>query len=89
MSVTEALNRLFIIPAAMAMIPSFTAGEAVYRELFRTTVYGRSLELISYPPDWQCKLAGTLAALLSFLIVLASLRALSRLTTRIVLRFRH
>ena len=89
MSVTEALNRLFIIPAAMAMIPSFTAGAAVYKELFRTTVYGRSLELISYPPDWQCKLAGTLAALLSFLIVLASLRALSRLTTRIVLRFRH
>ena len=89
MSVTETLNRLFIVPAAMAMIPSFTAGAAVYKEMFRTTVYGRSLELISYPPDWQCKLAGTLVALLSFLIVLTSLRALNKITTRIMLRLRH
>lgn len=89
MNVTETLNRLFIVPAAMAMIPSFTAGAAVYKELFRTTVYGRSLELISYPPDWQCQLAGTLAALLSFLIVLCGLRALTRLTARIMLRLRH
>jgi len=89
MSVTETLNRLFIVPAAMAMIPSYTAGAAVYKELFRTTVYGRSLELISYPSDWQCILAGTLVALLSFLIVLSGLRAVTRLTTRIMLRLRH
>jgi hypothetical protein len=89
MSVTETLNRLFIVPAAMAMIPSYTAGAAVYKELFCTTVYGRSLELISYPPDWQCILAGTLVALLSFLIVLSGLRAVTRLTTRIMLRLRH
>jgi len=89
MSVTETLNRLFIVPAAMAMIPSYTAGAAVYKELFRTTVYGRSLELISYPSDWQCILAGPLVALLSFLIVLSGLRAVTRLTTRIMLRLRH
>ena len=89
MTVTETLNRLFIVPAAMAMIPSFTAGATVYKELFSTTVYGKSLELISYPPDWQCKLAGTLVALLSFLIVLSGLRALTRFTTRIMLRLRH
>ena len=89
MTVTETLNRLFIVPAAMAMIPSFTAGAAVYKELFSTTVYGRSLELISYAPDWQCKLAGTLVALFSFLIVLSCLRALTRLATRIMLRLRH
>lgn len=89
MTVTETINRLFIVPAAMVMIPSFTAGSAVYKELFSTTVYGRSLELISYPPDWQCKLAGTLVALLSFLIVLSGLRALTRLTTRMMLRLRH
>ena len=89
MSVTESLNRIFIVPAATAMIPSFTVGAAVYKELFSTTVYGRSLELISYPPDWQCKLAGTLVALLSFLIIFSGLRALTRLTTRMMLRLRH
>ena len=89
MSVRETLNRLFVVPAAMAMIPSFTAGEAVYKELFSTTVYGRSLELTSHPPEWQCKLAGTLVALLAFFIVLSGLRALTSLTTRIMLRLRH
>ncbi|MBT8407231.1 MAG: hypothetical protein KJP05_07225 [Deltaproteobacteria bacterium] len=89
MRVTETLNRIFIVPAAMAMIPSFSAGAVVYKELFSTTVYGRSLELISYPPDWQCKLAGTLVALLSFLIIFSGLRALTRLTTRMMRRLRH
>ena len=89
MTVTETINRLFIIPASMAMIPGFTAGAAVYKEMFSTTVYGRSLELTSHPPEWQCKLAGTLVALLAFFIVLSVLRALTRLTTRIMFRLRH
>jgi hypothetical protein len=84
MDITKGLNRIFIIPAAIAMIPAFTAGSAVYKELLRTTVYGKSLELTSYPPDWQCTLAGAAAALIAFLMLLAGFRGFMRFTSRII-----
>ncbi len=88
MNLRRGLNQFFILPAAMVMVLSFTAGSAVYRETFRTVVYGKSLELVSYPPDWQCATAGAVTALISFLIVLSGLRGLAGLTLRLTERFR-
>ena len=84
MDITKGLNRIFIIPAAIAMIPAFSAGAAVYKELLSTTVYGKSFELTSYPPDWQCTLAGAVAALIAFLLLLSCFRGFTRFTSRII-----
>jgi len=70
------------------MIPSYPIGENVYKEMFRTAVYGKSLELYSYPPDWQCQLAGAAAALLAFAIVFFALRGLLKLAMLISKRFK-
>jgi hypothetical protein len=88
MNLIRGLNRILIVPAAIAMVPSFTAGSGVYRELFRTVVYGKSLELVSYPPDWQCTIAGAVTALISFLLILTGLRSLAGLTQRLIERSR-
>lgn len=79
MYISRRINRILVVIAAMAMVPSYPIGENVYKEMFRTAVYGKSLELYFYPPDWQGKLAGGAAALLAFAIVFFSLRWLLKL----------
>ena len=70
------------------MIPGFLVGTDIYKERFRTEIYGKSLTLISFPPDWQCKLAGLAVALLSFLTVLLCLRGLLSLIVWVLSGFR-
>ena len=79
MYISRRINRILVMPAVIAMVPSYPIGENVYKEMFRTAVYGKSLELYSYPPDWQCQLAGAAAALLAFAIVFFSLRGCLKL----------
>ena len=79
MYISRRINRILVVSAVMAMVPSYPIGESVYKEMFRTAVYGKSMELYFYPPDWQCKLAGAAAALLAFAIVFFSLRGVLKL----------
>ena len=79
MYISRRINRILLVIAVMVMLPSYPIGENVYKEMFRTAVYGKSLELYFYPPDWQCKLAGAATALLAFAIVFFSLRGLLKL----------
>ena len=79
MTFRKVLNRLFVVVAAVATVPGFLVGSDAYKEMFRTVVYGKSLKIIFYPPDWQCKIAGAGAALFCFLLVVVSLRGLSNL----------
>jgi hypothetical protein len=88
MYISRRINRRLVVPAVMAMVPSFSMGGNVYKEMFRTAVYGKSLELYFYPPDWQCKLAGAAAALLAFAIVFFSLRGLVKLAMVMSSRFK-
>ncbi|MGD8529575.1 MAG: hypothetical protein PVG97_01250 [Syntrophobacterales bacterium] len=88
MYISTKINRILVVPAVMAMVPSFSMGANVYKEMFRTAVYGKSLELYFYPPDWQCKLAGAAAALLAFAIVFFSLRGLVKLAMVMSSRFK-
>jgi hypothetical protein len=88
MYISRRINRILVVPAVMAMVPSFSMGANVYKEMFRTAVYGKSLELYFYPPDWQCKLAGAAAALLAFAIVFFSLRGLVKLAMVMSSRFK-
>jgi len=88
MYISRKINRMLLVIAIMAMVPSYPIGENVYKEMFRTAVYGKSLELYSYPPDWQCKLAGAAAALLAFAIVFFSLRGLLKLAMLMSSRFK-
>ena len=81
------MNRIFLVPAVIAMLPSYPIGEHVYKEMFRTAVYGKSLELYFYPPDWQCQLAGAATALLAFAIVFFALRGLLKSAMLISHRF--
>jgi hypothetical protein len=88
MYISRRMNRIFLVPAVIAMVPSYPIGENVYKELFRTAVYGKSLELYSYPPNWQCQLAGAATALLVFAVVFFTLRGLLKLAMSISHRFR-
>ena len=88
MYISRRMNRIFLVPAVIAMVPSYPIGENVYKEMFRTAVYGKSLELYSYPPDWQCQLAGAATALLAFAMVFFALRGLLKLAMLISQRFR-
>ena len=87
MYISRRMNRIFLVPAVIAMLPSYPIGEHVYKEMFRTAVYGKSLELYSYPPDWQCQLAGAATALLAFAIVFFALRGLLKFAMLISHRF--
>ena len=80
MTFRKVFTAISVVSAGIAMVPGFLVGRDTYNEMFRTEVYGKSLILISYPPDWQCKIAGAVAALLCFLLVLLSLRGLASLT---------
>jgi hypothetical protein len=88
MYISRRINRILMVSAAMAMVPSYPIGESVYKEMFRTAVYGKSMELYFYPPDWQCKLAGVAAALFAFAIVFFSLRGLLKLAMLMFSRFK-
>jgi len=77
-----------MVPAIIAMVPSYPIGENVYKEMFRTAVYGKSLEMYFYPPDWQCKLAGAATALLAFVVVFLGLRLVLTLTKSMASRFK-
>ena len=88
MYISRRINRIFLVPAVLAMVPSYPIGENVYKEMFRTAVYGKSLELYFYPPDWQCQLAGAATALLAFAIVFFALRGLLKLAMLISNRFK-
>jgi hypothetical protein len=70
------------------MVPSYPIGEIVYKEMFGTAVYAKNFELYSYPPDWQCQLAGAATALLAFAIVFFTLRGLLKLAILVSSRFR-
>jgi hypothetical protein len=83
MDLRKTISRLVVVPAAAAILPSFAVGVAAYRQAFRRAVYGRRFEVIAYPPDWQCALAGAVVALIAFLVVLFGLRALVNLGFRI------
>ena len=76
MYISRKINRILVVPAVIAMVPSFPIGEIVYKEMFRTAVYAKDFELYSYPPDWQCQLAGAATALLAFAVVFFALRGL-------------
>ena len=83
MDLRKTLSRLVIVPAAAAILPSFAVGVAAYRQVFRKAIYGRRFEVIAYPPDWQCALAGVTVALVTFLVVFFLLRGLVNLGFRI------
>jgi hypothetical protein len=70
------------------MVPSYPIGEIVYKEMFRTAVYAKNFELYSYPPDWQCQLAGAAAAVLAFAIVFFALRGLLKVAILMSSRFK-
>jgi hypothetical protein len=88
MYISRRVNRIFVVPAVIAMVPSYPIGEIVYKEMFRTAVYAKSFELYSYPPDWQCQLAGAATALLAFAIVFFGLRGLLKLAILVSSRFK-
>ena len=88
MYISRRINRILLVPAVIVMVPSYPIGENGYKEMFRTAVYGKSLELYSYPPDWQCKLAGAAAALLVFALVFFGLRGLLKLAMLMASRFK-
>jgi hypothetical protein len=88
MYISRKINRILLVIALMAMVPIYPIGENVYKEMFRTAVHGKSLELYFYPPDWQCKLAGVAAGLLAFAIVFFSLRGLTKLAMSMSSRIR-
>jgi len=56
--------------------------------MFRTAVYGKSLELYFYPPEWQCQLAGAATALLAFATVFFGLRGLLKFGMLMASRFK-
>jgi hypothetical protein len=88
MYISRRMNRIFLLPAVIAMFPSYPIGEHVYKEMFRTAVYAKSLELYSYPPEWQCQLVGAATALLAFAIVFFGLRGLLKLAMSIASRLK-
>jgi hypothetical protein len=88
MYISRRINRILIVPAILAMVPSFPIGEIVYKEMFRTAVYAMDFELYSYPPDWQCQLAGAATALIAFAVVFFVLRGFLKLTLFLSSRFR-
>ena len=83
MDLRKTLSRLILVPAALAVLPAFIVGVAAYREAFRRAIHGRRFEVIAYPPDWQCALAGAALALAAFFIALHALRGLVNLGFRI------
>lgn len=88
MYLSRRINRILIVPAVLAMVPSYPIGEIVYKEMFRTAVYAKNFELYSYPPEWQCKLAGAATAVIAFAIVFFALRGLLKLAILVSSRFR-
>jgi hypothetical protein len=88
MYISRRINRILIVPAILAMVPSFPIGEIVYKEMFRTAVYAKDFELYSYPPDWQCQLAGAATAVLVFAVVFFALRGLLQLSLFLSGRFK-
>ena len=88
MYISRRINRILIVPAVLAMVPSYPIGEIVYKEMFRTAVYAKNFELYSYPSDWQCKLAGAATALIAFAVVFIALRGLLKLVILVSSRFR-
>jgi hypothetical protein len=80
----KTLSRLTVVPAALVVLPAFIVGAAAYREAFRRAIYGRRFEVIAYPPDWQCALAGVALALGAFFIAFYALRGLVNLGFRIM-----
>jgi hypothetical protein len=88
MYISRKINRILVMPAVLAMLPSFPIGEIVYKEMFRTAVYAKSFELYSYPPDWQCQLAGAATALLAFALVFFALRGLLKVAILLSSRFK-
>ena len=88
MYISRRMNRIFVVPAVLAMVPSYPIGEIVFKEMFRTAVYAKSFELYSYPPDWQCQLAGAATALLVFAVIFFGLRGLLKLVMLTPSRFK-
>ena len=88
MYISRRINRILIVPAVLAMVPSFPIGEIVYKEMFRTAVYAKDFELYSYPPDWQCQLAGAATALIAFAVVFFVLRGFLKLALLLSSRFK-
>jgi hypothetical protein len=86
MDLRKTLSRLIVLPAALVVLPGFIVGVAAYREAFRRAIYGRRFEVIAYPPDWQCALAGVALAVAVFFIVLYALRWLVNLGFQITER---
>ena len=88
MYISRKINRIFVAFAVIAMVPGYRMGENVYKEVFTTAVYGRSLELYVYPPNWQGKLAGAVTALLVFVMVVVVLRLSLKLAMTILGKFK-
>jgi hypothetical protein len=88
MYLSRKINLILVVPAVLAMLPSFPIGQLLYKEMFRTEVYAKSFELYSYPPGWQCQLAGAAASLLVFAIVFFALRGLLQLLMLMSSRFK-
>ena len=88
MYISRKINRILVVPAVLAMVPSYPIGEIVYKEMFRTAVYAKDFELYSYPPNWQCQLAGAVTALIVFAVVFFGLRGLLKLAILVSSRFK-
>ena len=88
MYISRKINRILIVPAVLAMLPSFPIGEIVYKEMFEPQSMPRGFELYSYPPDWQCQLAGAATALLAFALVFFALRGLLKVAILLSSRFK-
>jgi hypothetical protein len=88
MYISRRINRILVVPAVLAMVPSYPIGEIVFKEMFRTAVYAKNFELYSYPPDWQCQLAGAATAFITFAVVFFALRVLVKLTLLLSSRYK-
>ena len=88
MYISRKINRILVVPAVLAMVPRYPIGEIVYKEMFRTAVYAKDFELYSYPPNWQCQLAGAVTALIVFAVVFFGLRGLLNLAILVSSRFK-
>ena len=88
MYLSRRINRICLVVAVIAMVPFYPIGESVYQEMFRISVYAKSIELYAYPPDWQCQLAGGVTAMFVSAVVFLALRGLAKLTIVMSGRFK-
>ena len=74
-------KRIYVVFAGIVALQGFSTGANAYRDIFRTEIYGKGIDLVSYPPHWQCSVAGAVTTLIAFLILFWALCSVMRVTT--------